>query len=181
MLRQMLPWLTGQWLLERVLRSHPPLPLAEGVDLDRFMGDWYVIGGILTPLEWGVCNAVESYRRNPDGSIATRFSFRRGGPRGCRSSFDSTAFVSDEDPAVWGMQFVAPLRADYRIMRVDPDYRIAVVGREARDLVWIMARTPALDDATWEGLCAFLGDCGYAMERAWRVPQQWPEPETAIA
>jgi apolipoprotein D and lipocalin family protein len=56
----------------------PPLdPVAE-VDIDRFMGDWYVIASIPTSIEKSAFNAVESYRLDSDGTIATTFSFRKG-------------------------------------------------------------------------------------------------------
>ncbi len=44
----------------------PTLPLAEDVDLQRFMGDWYVIANIPTFLEKGAHNAVETYSMNND-------------------------------------------------------------------------------------------------------------------
>jgi apolipoprotein D and lipocalin family protein len=49
------------------------------VDLPRFMGDWYVIAHIPTFPERKAWNAVESYRLDPDGSVATTFTFREGG------------------------------------------------------------------------------------------------------
>ena len=45
--------------------SSPAIPVAERVDLERFMGDWYVIANIPTSMEKGAHNAVESYRRTP--------------------------------------------------------------------------------------------------------------------
>ena len=48
------------------------------VDLQRFMGDWYVIGNIPTRPERNAFNAVESYTLQADGTIATRFRYREG-------------------------------------------------------------------------------------------------------
>ena len=56
----------------------PTIPVAKEVDLDRFMGDWYVIANIPTRFEVGAHNAVESYRLDKDGSIATTFTYREG-------------------------------------------------------------------------------------------------------
>jgi hypothetical protein len=56
--------------------SAPSMPVAEHVDLERFMGDWYVIANIPTRWEVGAHNAVESYRLDRDGSIATTFTYR---------------------------------------------------------------------------------------------------------
>ena len=50
--------------------SPPPIQIASQVDLPRFMGDWYVIANIPTFIETEAFNAIESYRRNEDGTIA---------------------------------------------------------------------------------------------------------------
>ncbi len=49
--------------------AHPPLALAEDVDLARFMGDWYVIANIPTRIERGAHGAVESYRLAAYGTV----------------------------------------------------------------------------------------------------------------
>ncbi len=60
--------------------SHqPPMATVDYVDIDRFMGDWYVVANIPTFLEKGAHNAVETYRKNDDGTIATTFTFLEGG------------------------------------------------------------------------------------------------------
>ena len=56
-----------------------PLQPVDHVDLDRFMGDWYVIANIPTAIEKGAHNAIESYQLDSDGSIATTFTFNDGG------------------------------------------------------------------------------------------------------
>jgi apolipoprotein D and lipocalin family protein len=50
-----------------------------------------------------------------------------------------------------------------------------VIGREARDYVWIMARTPEMSDADYEGILEFLKSQGYDVARIRKVPQRWPE------
>ena len=56
--------------------SGPEMETVDYVDLERFMGDWYVIANIPTFLEKGAHNAVETYALNDDGTIATTFTFR---------------------------------------------------------------------------------------------------------
>ena len=55
--------------------SQRPMATVDYVDIQRFMGDWYVIANIPTFLEKGAHNPVESYRLDDDGSIATTFTF----------------------------------------------------------------------------------------------------------
>lgn len=59
-----------------------PIATVKHVDLPRFMGDWYVIAAIPTGIETESYNAVESYQLNKDGTIATTFTFNKGGLNG---------------------------------------------------------------------------------------------------
>jgi apolipoprotein D and lipocalin family protein len=151
-----------------------PLKTVAHVDLERFMGDWYVIANIPTFIEKGAHNAVESYRLQPDGTIATTFTFRAGDFNGPLKRHQPTGFVFDRNSnAVWGMQFIWPIKADFRIAYLNEDYTQTVIGREARDYVWIMARTPQIPDADYQKIVEFLVTQGYDVTRLQKVPQRW--------
>ncbi len=152
----------------------PELAAVEYVDLERFMGDWYVIANIPTFVEKGAHNAIENYSINDDGSIATRFTFRKDGFDGKEKEYNPKGFVTDtESNAVWGMRFVWPIKADYRIISLDEDYSVTVVGRNKRDFVWIMARDPQIPEQLYDELVEFIVLNGYDASKLRRVPQQW--------
>ncbi len=148
-----------------------PVTLVPQVDLPRFMGDWYVIANIPTFLEKGAHNAKDSYRLDPDGTIPTTFSFNADAFAGPRKTYDSRGFVLDRSNAVWGQQYVWPIRADYRISYLSSDYTQAVITREKRDYVWILARAPTIPAADLAKLIAFVGTQGYDTSTIQRVPQ----------
>ncbi|BDU77555.1 lipocalin family protein [Mesoterricola sediminis] len=151
-----------------------PLRTVPAVDLPRFMGDWYVIACIPTFLERGIANAVESYRLDPDGTVATTFTYRKGGPDGPPGRMTPRGFVLDPATnAVWGMRFVWPVKADYRIIHVDPDYAVTVVAREKRDYAWIMARRPAIPEPVYDRMVQLLREAGYDVTKLRRIPQRW--------
>ena len=50
------------------------------VDIERFMGDWYVIANIPTFIEKRSTNAIESYYLNKKGEIETTFTFYQDDP-----------------------------------------------------------------------------------------------------
>jgi apolipoprotein D and lipocalin family protein len=153
-----------------------PMKTVDYVDLDRFMGDWYVVANIPTFLERGAHNAVESYELSPDGTIATTFTFRAGSFDGEKKAFHPTGYVLDrETNARWGMQFIWPIKADYRVILLDEDYMLTVIGREKRDYVWVMSRQPQLSDDEFDRIGAFLRDVGYDTAKLQRVPQRWPQ------
>jgi apolipoprotein D and lipocalin family protein len=71
------------------------------------------------------------------------------------------------------MQFIWPIKADYRIVYLDEEYSQTVIGRKQRDYVWIMARTPTISDADYEKLIKFSESLGYDASEIRKVPQQW--------
>ena len=148
-----------------------PVSLVPNVDIPRFMGDWYVIAAIPTRFERGAHDAVESYRLLPDGRIDTTFSFSADGFDGPRKTFRSTGFVLDANGAVWGQQYVWPIKADYRVAYLADDYRHVVIGRDKRDYVWIMSRTPTVSETEYQRMVDVVAREGYDVTKLQRVPQ----------
>jgi apolipoprotein D and lipocalin family protein len=156
---------------ENVIPAHP------NVDLPRFMGDWYVIANIPTRLERTAHNAIESYRQDTDGSIATTFTFRDGAFDGAEKRYEPRGFVREgTGNAVWGMRFFwfFPVKWEYVVSYVNEDYTETIIGRSARDYVWIMARTPQISAADYDRLVERVRALGYDTSRLNKVPQQWP-------
>jgi len=154
-------------------RNLAPIQTVPSVDIARFMGDWYVIACIPTRIERHAYRAVESYRLRPDGRIDTVFTFREGGFDGPLKRYNPTGFVKQgSGGAVWGMQFIWPIKADYRILYLDADYTQTVIGRQKRDYAWIMARSPTLAPADYAHLTELLRAQGYEVAGLRRVPQQ---------
>ncbi len=149
----------------------PPLELAASVDIPRFMGDWYVIAVIPTFIEKDVFGSKENYRLETDGTIATTFTFHAGAADGPLREYRSKGFVLDPSGAVWGQQYIWPIKADYRISYVSPDYGQTVITREKRDYVWIMARTPTIAAADLDRLIGIAVRQGYDASKIVRVPQ----------
>ncbi|CAB3642730.1 lipocalin family protein [Achromobacter pestifer] len=164
--------------------SPPPMPPVTQVDISRFMGDWYVIAGIPSWPERQSFNAVESYALLPDGRIQTTFRYRHGGFGADVETMRPVGTVQpDTGNAVWGMQFIWPIQAEYVIAYLDEHYPQTIIGRTKRDYVWIMARTPSLPDAEYARLVDKVRDLGYDPAQLRKVPQQWPEqgPEQGAA
>jgi apolipoprotein D and lipocalin family protein len=154
--------------------TRPPIATVEQVELGRFMGDWYVIASIPTALERDAHNALERYELDPDGTIRTTFTFRDGSFDGKQKTYHPRGFVREPaSNAVWGMQFLWPIKADYRIVYLDPSYTFTAIGRNRRDYVWIMARTPTMPTAVYDTIVRQLGEQGYDTSLIRKVPQRW--------
>jgi len=149
------------------------IPLVTRVDLPKFMGDWYVIAAIPTPIETQSYNAIENYKLNSDGTIATTFTFNKGALDGPSKKYEPKGFVvPNTGNALWGMQFIWPIKAEYRIIYIDPQYQHTIIARNARDYVWIMARTPLISDLEYTKMVNLIAGYGYDVSKLRKVPQQ---------
>jgi apolipoprotein D and lipocalin family protein len=154
-------------------RSYAPLVRAPAVDIPRFMGPWYVIACIPSFIERHEYNAVESYHLDADGRIGTVFTFNDGAFNGSVKRMTPVGFVTPgTHGTVWGMRFIWPIKADYRVMYIDADYSQTVIGREKRDYAWIMARSPTMPAADYQRLSELLRSQGYDTSLLRKVPQQ---------
>ena len=152
------------------------LKTVEFLDIEKFMGDWYVIENIPTFLEKDIFNAVERYSLNPDGTISTEFSFNKGSFEGERKVFNPRGFIKDKNTnALWGMQFIWPIKADFRVVYLSNDHSYTIIGRNKRDYVWLMSRTPLMSESDYSDAISFIGEIGYDISKIVVVPQKWPE------
>jgi apolipoprotein D and lipocalin family protein len=150
-----------------------PIPTVAHVDLDRYMGDWYVIAHIPLRAEREAWDAVESYARRDDGAIATTFTFRKGSFEAPLETMRPVGFVKPgTGNAIWGMRLVWPFRAEYRIAWLDEAYTQVVIARNARDHAWVMARTPTIPAADYAAHVERLRAMGYDVGKVRMVPQR---------
>ncbi len=148
-------------------------PIARKVDLERFMGDWYVIGNIPVFLEKDAYNAKESYQLAADGTIPTTFTFNKGGFDGPLKTMRPKGFVHDKQTnAAWRMQFLWPFKADYLITYLSEDYQTTIIGVPGRQYAWIMARTKTLPETTYRKLVEELKRQGHDVSKLRKVPQR---------
>lgn len=156
-------FVTGTALAEDTYREQT----VDYVDIERFMGPWYVHGHTPLFIDTNAINQMESYELKEDGKIATTFNFDRFGRNW---TLTPTAQVADQvTNAHWKMQFVWPLKSDYLIVRLDDDYETTVISVPDKTLIWIMSRSSQMTDGTYN---AFLEDLildGYPVETIQRV------------
>ena len=151
-----------------------PMQTASHVDLQRYMGDWYVIANIPYFAEKDCFDSVESYALRPDGDIDNWFTCRK-------KSFDApmkrkaSALASVKDTltnATWSVRFFKIISVKYLILDVDPAYQWAAVGHPSRNYGWVLARTKTLPESTYQDILQRMGNQGYDVSKFQKVPQQ---------
>ena len=155
-------------------RKLAKLETVEYVDLQKFMGDWYVIANIPTFIEKGAVNAIESYRLDSKGRIKTTFTFRKDSVSGPEKKYNPTGFIYNRKTnAEWRMQFLWPFRSPFLIIDLDDDYSYTVIGIPSRKYVWIMARDHKMPDILYNNIISDLEKVGYDITKIKRITQVW--------
>jgi apolipoprotein D and lipocalin family protein len=145
------------------------------VDLDRYLGRWYVISHVPYFLEKGKVASYDTYARRPDGKLVNNFTFRQGTVTAAEKTWHGVAWVTDTTTnATWKVQFVWPLSVTYKIFALDPDYHWAVVGTGDAGLLWVLARDRSLPPATYAAILAELRAKSIATDKLAFVPQTVP-------
>jgi apolipoprotein D and lipocalin family protein len=150
-------------------------PTVAYVDLDRYLGRWYVISHVPYFLEKGKVASYDTYARRPDGKLVNNFTFRQGTVTAAEKTWHGVAWVTDTTTnATWKVQFVWPLSVTYKIFALDADYRWAVVGTGDAGLLWVLARDRSLPPATYAAILAELRAKSIATDKLAFVPQTVP-------
>jgi apolipoprotein D and lipocalin family protein len=146
----------------------------ERVDLDKFMGSWYIIAILPNAIEKNAVNGIESYALNSDGTIAITYKFRQGTKDGKEKVMKPKAKVyNTESKAEWRVRIFPPIWYPYLIVDLADDYRYSVIGVPNRKYVWIMSRTPSISDADYSNILSNLQKEGYKTEKIVKMPQVW--------
>ena len=142
-----------------------PINTVNNLDLQRFMGTWYVLADIATPFDKDAYAPMEYYSLTDSGRVETVYRYRKGGPEGELKSKTMSARPNATMPSVWGMRVFWPFEADYRVAYLDSDYQHTVVARNKRDFVWIMARDPKPNLETTRYLLREVEQLGYDLTK----------------
>lgn len=132
------------------------------VDREKFMGDWYVMAGRFTALETDVYNSIETYIWNEkENRIDVDFRYNKGGFDGPLKKHPQKAWIVSEDNSRWKVQPFWPLKFDYLIIGLDPDYRWTAIGVPSEKYLWIMSRDPKFSRNEIDQVLKILEKSGY--------------------
>lgn len=153
--------------------KHPPLRTVDHVDLNRFMGDWYVIGTIPWFVEKNNVGTMDIYNLRPDGKIDIRYAFHKKSLDAPRQEMKATASViNSKTNAEWAVQFLWPFKAPFLIIDLTPDYKTTTIGYPDRSLIWIMSREPVMSENDYTAALEKARSQGYDIARIVKVPQK---------
>jgi apolipoprotein D and lipocalin family protein len=143
----------------------PPLETVPQVDLARYVGTWYEIASYPQRFQEGCTGTTATYTLRSDGEIDVLNKCRKGDLDGPEDVAEGRARVVDrETRAKLEVSFFSLFWGDYWIIDLGPEYEYAVVGHPSRDYLWILSRTPTLDDNAYDSILSRLEEKGYPLE-----------------
>ncbi len=159
-----------------------PFPAASGetiahepgvqVDLERYMGRWYEIARLPMWFQRGCVKSWATYTLTGSGTVHVVNECVM--ERGARKSAEGTATVVDKTTNSrlevvfdnWFSRLLPFLaRGKYWIFYIDADYRHAIVGHPNRKYLWILARSPEIDEETYRALVETARRLGFDTQR----------------
>ena len=151
--------------------SGDPLKTAEHVDIEHFMGRWYVISSIPNSTEQGHLGPYVEFAQRADHRIdLTHYFYPNDFDLPLEKKQEIATVVDTESNAIWKTRSGQPLVADFRILYVDPEYLYAIIGRPSRDYAWILARDMYIGDDDYQKLISALTNQGFDASRVLRIP-----------
>ena len=150
-----------------------PLEVVSYVDLQRYLGKWYEIATIPQRFQKGCVGVTAEYSLRKNGDIQVVNTCVQGTLDGAVRTVRGRAWVVDKTTnAKLRVRFFWPFSGAYWIIGLDADYQWAVVGHPNRNYLWILSRSPQMDDALYNGLLQTIAGKGYDLTRIQKTAQK---------
>ena len=141
------------------------------VDLQRYVGRWFEIARYPNRFQKNcVADTMADYSIRKDGKIEVLNSCKQSNQE-VKTARGTARVVDKRSNAKLKVTFFWPFFGNYWIIDLDPDYRYAVIGEPDRKYLWILSRTPSLDEQTYSAILGKIRAAGYEPERLMKTPQ----------
>lgn len=139
----------------------------KSVDLNRYLGRWYQFAYFPNSFQPKDCGLVTAdYSRNEKGKIVvinTCYADKEG--KVMKKQATGKAYAVDSSNSKLKVSFFWPFKGDYWIVKLDKDYRYAVVSDPKQKYLWILTRSPQIEPKDYQDIYGFLKTNGWDVSR----------------
>ena len=147
-------------------KNDAPLTVVNAVDLNRYLGKWYEIASYPAWFQKGCTASTAEYSLLPDGKIQVINRCRKGSLNGpLKESNGKAEIVDTVTYAKLKVWFFWPFKGNYWIIDLDENYQWVVVGEPSRKYLWVLSRTPTMDEDLYCQITKTLPQKGYDPEK----------------
>ena len=132
---------------------------------DRYLGKWYEIARMDFKFEKNLNQVTADYSANDDGSIRVDnrgFNYKKNE---WKESIGKAKFVKGPDVARLKVSFFGPFYSGYNVIKIDPDYKYALVVGNNLKYLWILSREKTIPASVKENYLKQAESLGYDVEK----------------
>ena len=149
-----------------------PLATVPSVDLERYMGRWYEVARFPNRFQKDCSGpATADYALQPGGRVQVTNRCPQADGKTDEAIGEARRVGEAGSPKLevrfapaW-LSWLPMVWGNYWVVDLDPAYTLAVVSEPKREFLWVLARQPQVDAATWEALMARLRAQGFDLAR----------------
>jgi len=148
--------------------------VVKDLDLNKYLGTWYEIARYDHRFERGLVGVTANYSLREDGKIKVLNSGYQDSLTGKYSEAIGKAKIPDpiNEPAKLKVSFFWIFYGDYFVLELEENYNWAIIGSSSDNYLWILSRTPQIDDELYHSLLAKIEKRGYNVSKLIKVKQK---------
>lgn len=149
-----------------IISNAQTLKTVPQVDLSKYAGKWYEIASYPQRFQKGCHCTTAQYTLSKKGYVVVENRCNRDSITGKQSYIKGKAFVEkNSGNAKLQVQFFWPFKGKYWIIDLADDYSYAVVSHPNRKYLWILSRTPTMDNTIYQQILTRLTDKGFDLTK----------------
>ena len=146
--------------------------VVKNLEIEKYLGKWYEIARYNHRFERGLVGVTATYSMRDDGKIKVVNEGLKKTLKGAKSVSVGKAKIPDPNvPSKLKVSFFLFFYGDYFVMELDENYQWAVIGSSSDNYLWILSRTPQMDEKLYGDLLKRLIDRGYDVSKLIKVEQ----------
>ena len=139
--------------------EHNSLEVVPYVKLEKYLGKWYEIAHLPIRFEDDCTDITATYSLSENGNVSVLNECLKDGK--LKQAKGKAKVVDKNTGAKLKVTFFWPFYADYWIIGLGKEYDYAVVGTPNRKYLWILSRTPQMDDKLFSQLLESIKSKGF--------------------
>jgi apolipoprotein D and lipocalin family protein len=117
-------------------------------DGNKYLGKWYEIARLDHSFERGLSQVTADYSKRDDGGIKVINRGYNAAKSEWKESEGKAYYVESPDVAYLKVSFFGPVYGSYIVFDLAPDYSYSMISGPDKSYLWILSRTPQMDEAT---------------------------------
>lgn len=145
--------------------------VVDNFQLPRYLGTWYEIARLDHSFERGLDHVTANYTLRDDGGVKVTNRGYNAKKQQWQESIGKAYFIGSPQQASLKVSFFGPFYGGYNVIDLDDEYQHALIAGPNRDYLWILSRTPTIDNQTRDRLVAVAKQYGFPVEELIWVEQ----------